>query len=126
MEEVLLRFHHIGESIFDLIDDKNLIKCKNISKTWRELIPEKYWIKIIKSGGNQSDRWIWKNIPKSMINNHWIEFFDTYNSEILCEMASTVYHFSLSKSADHLHFIPTIEKGKTKSRVYNRLCEYIN
>ena len=122
MEEVLLRFPHIGERIFDLVEDKDLIKCKNVSKTWRQLIPEKYWIRIIKSAGNLLD-----NInPESEINNQWVEFFDTYNSETLCEMASTVYHFPLTKSIYYLHFIPTFERGRAKIRVYNRLCEYYN
>ena len=126
MEEVLLRFPHIGERIFDLVEDKDLIKCKNVSKTWRELIPEKYWIRIIKSAGNPSDKWNWNIDPESEINNQWVEFFDTYNSVTLCEMASIVHHFPLTRSLHYLHFIPTFERGRLHFRKYNRLCEYCN
>ena len=52
MEEVLSRFHHIGEEIFDLLDEESFLKCKNICKTWEKLIcdPNKklIWIRVIK------------------------------------------------------------------------------
>ena len=38
MEEVLLRFALLGENIFDLLDDKSLVNCKKVSKTWNSFV----------------------------------------------------------------------------------------
>ena len=50
MEEVLLRFSHLGERIFDLMDNKNLVNCRKVSQTWNSFIEDlKFpWIRIIK------------------------------------------------------------------------------
>ena len=34
MEEVLLRFPHLSENIFDSLDNKSLADCKEVSKSW--------------------------------------------------------------------------------------------
>ena len=34
MEEVFLRFPHLSENIFDLLDNKSLADCKEVSKSW--------------------------------------------------------------------------------------------
>ena len=38
MDEVLLRFPLIGLEIFQQLDDKNLTRCREISKTWCKFI----------------------------------------------------------------------------------------
>ena len=38
MEEVLIRFPHLGENIFQNLDSKSLIKCKEVKRTWKNLI----------------------------------------------------------------------------------------
>ena len=52
MEEVLLRFHYIGEEIFDSLDDKSFEKCKKVSRSWKNFIGNPHqkflWIKTIK------------------------------------------------------------------------------
>ena len=34
MEEVFLRFPHLSETIFDLLDNKSLAKSKKVNKSW--------------------------------------------------------------------------------------------
>ena len=50
MEEVLLRFAHLGEDIFYSLDDKSLANCRKICKTWKSFIENQkvLWIRIIK------------------------------------------------------------------------------
>ena len=40
MEEVLLRFSHLGEGIFHLLDEKNLQKCRKVGRTWKRFIED--------------------------------------------------------------------------------------
>ena len=38
IEDTFLRFSHIGEQIFDQLDNKTLVKCREVSKPWQNLI----------------------------------------------------------------------------------------
>ena len=38
MEEVLIRFPHLGDNIFQSLDSKSLIKCKEVKRTWKNFI----------------------------------------------------------------------------------------
>ena len=53
MEEVILRFHYIGEEIFDSLDEVSLEKSKKVCRTWKNFISnpnQKFkWIQIIKA-----------------------------------------------------------------------------
>ena len=51
MEEVFLRFVHLAENIFDLLDAKTVAKCHKVGKSWNSFIQDKnlMWIKIIKN-----------------------------------------------------------------------------
>ena len=52
MEEVILRFPQIGETIFDLLDEKSLENCKNVCQTWKNFIEDPnlklMWIQALK------------------------------------------------------------------------------
>ena len=49
MEEVLLRFQHLGKQIFDDLDNVSLTKCMEVNRTFKEFIEyQKFpWIRII-------------------------------------------------------------------------------
>ena len=51
MEEVFLRFGHLAENVFDLLDAKTVAKCRKVVKSWNSFIDDKnlMWIKIIKN-----------------------------------------------------------------------------
>ena len=48
MEEVFLRFPHLGESIFQNLDNQNLSKCLEVGSSWKSFIDSAYlmWIRI--------------------------------------------------------------------------------
>ena len=52
MEEVLLKFHHIREEIFDLLDEKSFENCEKVCQTWKSFLcnpNQKFmWIQTIK------------------------------------------------------------------------------
>ena len=38
MEELLLRFHHIGLQIFESLNYQNITKCREVNKLWKKFI----------------------------------------------------------------------------------------
>ena len=38
IEDIFLRFSHVGEQIFDQLDNENLVNCKGISRVWCSII----------------------------------------------------------------------------------------
>ena len=47
MEEILLRFLHLGDSIFESLDNKSLANCKKVSRLWNNFNKDKEWIRIL-------------------------------------------------------------------------------
>ena len=45
MEEIILRFPHIGEQIFKLLDDKSLAESREVSRSWQKFINEENFYK---------------------------------------------------------------------------------
>ena len=56
MEEVILRFSHLGEDIFDSLDNRSLLTSKKVSRTWNSFIKDRkfLWIRILKQFGENS------------------------------------------------------------------------
>ena len=50
MEVIALRFPHLGEAIFDQVDDKTLINCRKMSKVWCSIIDgqRNTWLRLLK------------------------------------------------------------------------------
>lgn len=38
MEELLLRFHHLGQQIFESLNYQNITKCREVNKLWKKFI----------------------------------------------------------------------------------------
>ena len=51
VENFSLRFPSLSDGIFDQIDDKNLKKCRTVSKTWCSIIDgqRNTWIRMIRT-----------------------------------------------------------------------------
>mgnify|MGYP001157521576 CR=1 FL=1 len=66
MEEVLLRFCHIGKQIFEELDKGSLTKCREVNESWRGFIDVEKIVpfRIIKSLTNVPDTYLKKNFGK--------------------------------------------------------------
>ena len=53
MEEVLPRFPHIGEEIFESLEEKSIATCRRVCRTWKNFIEDPnhkfLWIQIIRA-----------------------------------------------------------------------------
>ena len=66
MEEVLLRFCHIGKKIFEELENGSLTKCREVNEPWRGFIDVEKIVpfRIIKSLTNVPDAYLKKNFSK--------------------------------------------------------------
>ena len=64
MEEVFLRFPHIGEGIVKKLKNEDLTKCRKLGKSWRDFIDNQKlpWIRMIGKWLNLEQ---WKTILKT-------------------------------------------------------------
>ena len=80
MEEIITRFPHLGEQIFDQLKGKDLQKCREVEESWKIFIDrQKFpWIRVIKELLRQPDK-DWKEVAKRS------------NVETVRNLASAVY-----------------------------------
>ena len=66
MEEVLVRFPHLGDKIFQNLNSHSLIRCKEVSRIWKNFMKVKKssYSRVIKWYTNYSDCLIKKMIEK--------------------------------------------------------------
>lgn len=71
MEEIIFRFPHLAEQIFEELDSHSLVKCKKTSRTWNEFIDSEkfYYYRIIKDYTNCSD-----GLMKRLVKNKGAAF----------------------------------------------------
>ena len=69
MEEVLQRFTHIGQHIFEQLDGQDLVKCKKVGRNWKEFISKEKLVpfRTIKDDTNMSDVLIWKILRRTTV-----------------------------------------------------------
>ena len=48
--ELILRFPHLAEAMFEILDDQSLTSCRLVEKSWKNLIDSKNysWERIVK------------------------------------------------------------------------------
>ena len=70
MEEVLLKFGHLGKKIFDNLDDKSLKNCSEFSQSWKDFVhcEKLLFFQIIKFYSSLPDATIRKILSKSDSN----------------------------------------------------------
>ena len=81
MDNVLLRFPHLGESIFEQLDNESLAKSREVCDFWRIFINDQKlpWIRMIKS--------------YIKVLDPWQELIKISRVETLQEMACTVHKY---------------------------------
>mgnify|MGYP007048365206 CR=1 FL=1 len=95
MEEVILRFPHLAEKLFQELDCKSLIVFRGVKRTWNDLVEnlKSYHLHVIKLLTNCSSKSL-KNIRQ------------TYNVEAIIELASD----ALKVAKFQKEFLKTNEK----------------
>lgn len=105
MEEVILRFPHLAEEIFDSLRISSIIKCKKVNKSWFQFIHNSkfQWIQIINKclresnhDYEESSKLLYKGFPKINVD--------------------IVRHFALSVQHEHVH-----KNSYSHFKVWNRL-----
>ena len=88
MEEVFLRFLHIGEQVFKQLDNENLTKCREISKSWEDFIDNQKlpWIRMMKKYQLELEF-------NKKILEEWQKFVKSYNVVTLQKIAIKVERF---------------------------------
>ena len=82
IEEIFAKLPHLSENIFGRLDDRSLVSCREVSKTWQGYVDSQriYWIRqIIKC-----------NPPQSKFHGEWKKVLDKTPIEILKEFARLV------------------------------------
>ena len=89
MDIICSKFPALGQQIFCNLDNENLIKCKNLSKTWSEFIEKEKFIQIrfiTKYITNHKDyKDIWKVELFSLKNYRQGETNEIYTSDAMAE-----------------------------------------
>ena len=75
IEEIFARFPNLGEGIFGRLDDRSLVSCREVSKTWKEYVDSQriQWIRKILKYAN----------PQSKFHEEWKRVLDKTPVETL-------------------------------------------
>ena len=88
MEEILLRFPHIGDQVFKQLDNEDLTKCRKISPSWNEFIDNQKlpWIRMMK-------KYLCELEFNKKILEEWQKFIKSYNVTTIQQIAIKVERF---------------------------------
>ena len=93
MEEIIFRFPHLAEQIFEELDNYSFIQCKVISPSWKNFIEESKfsYIRLIKTVTNCSKKEVEKTFPKANVEE----------TRRLASDVTKVYNELLKVNVDH-------------------------
>ena len=113
MEEVLLRFGHLGKQIFNNLDIQSLKNCNEVTRSWEE------FIHLEKISSFQRIK-LYSNLPDASIRK-FLRKFDSDQSEVMANHVKMVYkkRFMFLKSARPYPFHFAAELGLLE------ICEMI-
>ena len=114
MEEVLLRFCHIGKKIFEELDTGSLMKCQEVNESWGGFIDGEKIVpfRIIKSLTNVPDTYLKKNFGKvdldsvtELVKNIQHVYSEIHNEQLTFSVRSEL-------RLDRLFYIEREKDGK--------------
>ena len=113
MEEVLVRFGHLGKQIFNNLDIQSLKNCNEVSRSWEEFIHREKISSFEKIE-------LYSNLPNASIRK-FLRKFDSDQSEVMANHVKMVYkkRFMFLKSARPYPFHFAAELGLLE------ICEMI-
>ena len=91
MEELLLRFSHLGASIFELLDNKSLVTCKKVSKNWNHFIKDQKfpWIRKLVNHIYQKTR---EYVDFMQRTRNWIKIQKDLHEEDLLRKWTKIFY----------------------------------
>jgi hypothetical protein len=112
MEEVLLRFPHIGDQVFKKLDNEDLTKCRKISPSWNEFIDNQKlpWIRLMK-------KYLCELEFNKKIQEEWQTFVKSYNVATLCEIAIKVEHFFKNNPDEEYQVLDLLSAATLSSNI---------
>ena len=94
MEEVILRFSHLGEKIFAQLDNLSLARCREVSSIWKTFLDQQKFLHIrrIQSYIEKKLKMfgIIKKKQKYEFGEPWKKFFKKSNTEMIILLNSAV------------------------------------
>ena len=82
MEVTISRFSHLGEGIFNLLDNQNLVKCRKINKSWRDYLDKQRFLEIRK---------IKETVAQfHEIGGEWKKFFETASTKTIMDLGLAI------------------------------------
>ena len=93
MEEIFLRFPHIGERIFEEIDNRTITKCREVTKSWNTFLS----FRIIN---------MYTDLSKSMIKQILNECPEETAQSFAIKLGIFCYGFKfISKKKDYINWL---------------------
>ena len=85
MEEVFSRFSHLSENVFEILDNKSIATCTNVSKVWKNYLNSQKLVQIrkIKATVEQFHD----------VGEAWEEIFETASTDTMKGLAMSVSLF---------------------------------
>ena len=71
MEEVVLRFPHLAQNIFEKLDNQTVSKCHQTSRSFNALINDQkfYWIRITENCLRDPEKYFIKTLMQSNVSS---------------------------------------------------------
>lgn len=100
MEDLLSRFPHIGEIIFENLDDQSILSSKQVSKSWYNFINcQKFpWIRIVKNYVKESNKDYTQN-PKK-----WKKLFRNFSVKSVRDFAYFVHKITVKDRKNSIRY----------------------
>ena len=104
MEEVISKFPHIAEKIFEELDNYHFIQCKVVSKLWKNFMEESKfsYIRLIKTLTNCSKKAMKKIFPEANLEDIILLASDVsqvydelnYEADVTTDSSLTLFHMA--------------------------------
>ena len=119
MEHVLFRFPTVAQQLFEELDIKSLVNCRNVNRTWQQFLD------------NQKFYWVQKvGILSKLPRFDWQNVFKQINNEVVGEFALVVSKFFQDYSRETkqtpMHFIAMVGNIKIANNYLRINCKIEN
>ena len=115
MEELIVRFPHLSEAIYDFIDNQSLSNCVEVDRYWQNYLRKQkfFEIRIIKATVEQFHK----------MGETWNKIFKGASTETIFALGNAVQVFYLQKNRGTLDFHE--KKSRELYRLYPHFMQLL-